>query len=232
MYNYYNPTKQQDPSAPKLSMYAYGRDYHKVVKNKLKSLFNWLQEEVGDINGRYFVDSAPILERDWAKKSGLGWIGKNTLLISPQKGSYFFLAEIICDVEFIYDQPIKDYCGTCKRCITACPTDAISPEGYLLDSNKCISYLTIEHKEQISSEFQDQMENWMYGCDICQQVCPWNRFSTTHQENDFLPKEEVINKTKEDWKSLTENEFDILFNGSAVKRTKYKGLKRNIDFLK
>lgn len=231
MYNYFNPEKQ-DVSAPEISMYAYGRDYHKVVKKKLKALYQWMHDNVGDINGRYFVDSAPVMERDWAKRSGLGWVGKNTLLINPKKGSYFFLAEIICDVTFVYDEPISDHCGTCKRCIDACPTEAISPEGYLMDGSRCISYLTIELKEDIPTEFKGKMANWMYGCDICQQVCPWNKFSTKHSEPDFLPKDEVLQMTKEEWLDLDELAFDRLFNGSAIKRTKYKGLKRNINFLK
>lgn len=231
MYNYFNPEKQ-DVSAPEISMYAYGRDYHKVVKKKLKALYQWMHDNVGDINGRYFVDSAPVMERDWAKRSGLGWVGKNTLLINPKKGSYFFLAEIICDVTFVYDEPISDHCGTCRRCIDACPTEAISPEGYLMDGSRCISYLTIELKEDIPTEFKGKMANWMYGCDICQQVCPWNKFSTKHSEPDFLPKDEVLQMTKEEWLDLDELAFDRLFNGSAIKRTKYKGLKRNINFLK
>jgi epoxyqueuosine reductase len=231
MYNYHNPTLQTDPSAPKISQYAFGRDYHKVVKKKLKHLFNYIQESIGEVNGRYFVDSAPILERDWAKRSGLGWVGKHTLLLNKNKGSYFFLAEIICDLEFDYDNPIKDHCGTCRRCIEACPTDAISEEGYLMDGSKCISYLTIELKNDIPNEFAGKMANWMYGCDICQDVCPWNRFSKKHQEPDFEPSLELLSKTKEEWEALDEVVFDRLFNGSPVKRTKYWGLKRNINFL-
>ncbi len=231
LYNYYSEEIQEDSSAPKISKYAYGRDYHKVIKGKLKNLFNWVKDQFGDVNGRYFVDSAPILERDWAKISGLGWTGKNTLLITPQKGSYFFLAELLIDIELDYDHPIKDYCGTCKRCIDACPTDAIAPEGYLLDSNKCISYLTIELKDEIPLEFNGKLDNWMYGCDICQQVCPWNRFSSAHNEPDFLPRKDLLKIKKEDWLSLSEDEFDYLFNGSAVRRTKFSGLKRNIEFL-
>jgi len=231
MYNYYNDALQDDPNAPKISMYAYGRDYHKVIRKKLKELFSFMTSLVGHINGRVFVDSAPILERDWAKRSGLGWIGKHTLMLTPQKGSYFFLAEIICDVELIYDLPIKDHCGTCTRCIEACPTDAISKDGYLLDSSRCISYLTIERKGGIPEEFKDYMDNYMYGCDICQQVCPWNRFSTQHKEVEFLPKEEIISYTKTQWQEITKEVFDIIFEGSPIKRTKFEGLKRNIDFL-
>jgi epoxyqueuosine reductase len=232
LFNYYTDDTQSDKNAPKISMYAYGRDYHKVVKSRLKQLEKYLEETLGQISSRSFVDSAPVLERDWAKRSGLGWSGKNTLTINPKLGSYFFLAEIICDVVFDYDLPIKDYCGTCTRCIESCPTDAISPQGYLLDSNKCISYLTIERKDDIPVEFKNKMEGYMYGCDICQQVCPWNRFSKPHNEPEFKPKNELIQMSKSDWEDLTEDTFNALFTGSAVKRTKFKGLRRSIDFLK
>ena len=232
MYNYYTEEKQEDPSAPQLAMYAYGKDYHKVVKKKLIQLHKWMSETFGEIDGRCFVDSAPVLERDWAKRSGLGWVGKHTLLVNPKMGSYFFLCEIICDLELEYDHPIKDHCGTCTRCIEACPTDAISPNGYVMDGSKCISYLTIELKNEIPEEFSDQMENWMFGCDICQQVCPWNKFSKPHSEEKFLPKEGLLEMTKRDWEEITEDMFTKVFEGSAVKRTKFKGLKRNIDFLK
>jgi len=232
MYNYYSEKVQEDEQAPKIAMYAHGKDYHKIVKKKLLQLFKWMQESFGDLDGRCFVDSAPVLERDWAKRSGLGWVGKNTLLINPKSGSYFFLCEIICDLELQYDHPIKDHCGTCTRCIEACPTDAISEKGYIMDGSKCISYLTIELKNEIPSEFTDQMQNWMFGCDICQQVCPWNRFSTPHTEEKFQPKEELLKMKKSDWEELTEDVFNTLFEGSAVKRTKFTGLKRNIEFLK
>lgn len=232
MYNYYNDKQQSDPNAPKISMYAYGRDYHKVVRKKLKDLFAFIASIVGDIDGRIFVDSAPILERDWAKRSGLGWIGKHTLMLTPQKGSYFFLAEIVCDLELVYDLPIKDHCGTCTRCIEACPTDAISKEGYLLDASRCISYLTIEKRGEIPEEFKGQMGEYMYGCDICQQVCPWNRFSSPHNEDYFKPKEDMINYTKSQWQEITEETYNVIFEGSPVKRTKFEGLKRNIAFLK
>lgn len=231
MYNYYTDETPSDPSAPKIASYAYGRDYHKVVKKKLKQLSLFMKSEIGDFQGRAFVDSAPVLERDWAKRSGLGWIGKNTLLIHPRKGSYFFLAEIICDLELQYDHPIKDYCGTCTRCIDACPTDAFSENGYLLDASKCISYLTIERKDAIPQEFKGKMENWMFGCDICQEVCPWNRFSEIHNENDFKARPELLEMSKKDWQEITEEIFDEIFRGSPVKRTKYDGLKRNIKFL-
>ncbi|MEM9546455.1 MAG: tRNA epoxyqueuosine(34) reductase QueG [Bacteroidota bacterium] len=232
MYNYYSEKHQEDPDAPKIAMYAYGKDYHKVVKKKLILLFKWIQDEFGDIQGRCFVDSAPVLERDWARRSGLGWVGKHTLLINPKMGSYFFLGEIICDLELEYDHPIKDHCGTCTRCIEACPTDAINKEGYLMDGSKCISYLTIELKNDIPEIFSDQMQNWMFGCDICQQVCPWNRFSSSHREDKFLPKDELMSMTKREWIEITEDVFNQLFEGSAVKRTKFTGLKRNIEFLK
>jgi epoxyqueuosine reductase len=230
-YNYYTERHQSDPSSPKISKYAYGRDYHKVIKKKLKKLYHAIQEEYEEVNGRYFVDSAPVLERDWAARSGVGWVGKNTLVIHPRYGSYFFLATMIIDMELEYDHPIKDYCGTCTACIDACPTDAINSEGYLMDSSKCISYLTIELKDDIPSEFKGKMENWMYGCDICQEVCPWNRFSNEHDEPDFIPGVELLDMKLDDWRDLNEEKFDDLFRGSAVKRTKFKGLKRNIDFL-
>jgi epoxyqueuosine reductase len=231
MYNYYTEVKQADETAPKISMYALGRDYHKIIRKKLKRVIAAIREEVGEVNGRGFVDSAPILERDWARRSGLGWVGKNTLLIHPRKGSYFFLAELLLDLDLSYDTPIKDHCGTCTRCIDACPTEAISPEGYVMDGSKCISYLTIELKEAIPEAFAGKMGGYMYGCDICQQVCPWNRFSERHTEPDFEPKEALLQMSKREWQEVTEEVFDRLFEGSAVKRTKFTGLKRNIDFL-
>lgn len=230
-YNYFTEKEQEDPQAPKISKYAYGRDYHKVVKKKLTLLLKFIKEEVGDISGRCFVDSAPILERDWAKRSGMGWVGKNTMLISPTQGSYFFLSEIILDLDLDYDQPISDHCGTCTKCIDACPTDAINEKGFIMDGSKCISYLTIELKTQLPEAYQGKLANYMYGCDICQQVCPWNRFSTRHTEPDFEPKEELMTKTKKEWIDITEEVFDRLFFGSPVKRAKFEGLKRNIDFL-
>jgi epoxyqueuosine reductase len=230
-YNYFHSEKQKDASAPKISMYAYGKDYHKVVRKKLNTLFEYIKTLCGSVEGRVFVDSAPVLERDWAKRSGLGWIGKNTMLINPKKGSFFFLGEIIIDLELEYDHPIKDYCGTCTKCIEACPTEAIHPEGYIMDGQKCISYLTIELKSAIPETFHDSMDGWMFGCDICQQVCPWNRFSEEHEETLFLPDPTLLNMTKQDWENLTEDVFETLFQGSAVKRTKYSGLKRNIQFV-
>ena len=230
-YNYYSNVRQIDPEAPQISMYAYGKDYHKVVKKKLQQMLEWMKTSFGNINSRVFVDSAPVLERDWARRSGLGWMGKNTMIIHPKKGSWFFLAEIITDLEMVYDQQLSDYCGTCTRCIDACPTEAIHEDGYLMDGSKCISYLTIELKKKLPLEYKDKMENWMFGCDICQQVCPWNRFAESHSEPAFLPKEKLISMSKEEWHDLSEPLFDELFEGSAVKRTKYEGLKRNIQFL-
>ena len=231
-YNYYSTEDQQDPSAPKISKYAYGRDYHKVIKKKMKEFIFRLKDKLGDFEGRCFVDSAPVLERDWARRAGLGWIGKHTLLLSKQKGSFFFLTELICDLELDYDHHVSDHCGKCTACIDACPTNAIAPEGYVLDAQKCISYLTIELKEAIPKSFQDKMENWMFGCDICQDVCPWNRFAHQHNEPEFQPKEHLLQMTKKEWQEITKEVFDDLFEGSAVKRTKYQGLSRNIKFLK
>lgn len=231
MYNYHNAAQQEDPAAPKISQYAYGKDYHFVIKDKLRSLFQYINDEVGAVEGRVFVDSAPVMERDWARRAGNGWMGKHTLLIHPKAGSYFFLAEIICDLELPPDPPIKDYCGTCTRCIDACPTEAIAPEGYQLNAGKCISYLTIELREALPEDFRGKMENWMFGCDICQQVCPWNRFSKPHDEPEFEPHPDLLQMRKGDWKELTEEVFRKVFKKSAVKRTKFAGLKRNIAFL-
>lgn len=232
LYNYHNPEKQEDPTAPKISQYAYGKDYHQIIKSKLRKLLSYLRENIGEIDGRCFVDSAPVLERDWAKRSGTGWVGKNTLLINPKAGSYFFLAELIIDLDLDADGAMKDYCGRCTRCIDACPTDAISPNGYIVDGSKCISYLTIELKENLPTAFKDKMDNWMFGCDVCQEVCPWNRFATRHNEPEFEPHSDLLAFKKEDWEELTEETFRKVFKKSAVKRTKYAGLKRNIDFLK
>lgn len=231
-YNYYNPDKQSDQDSPKISMYAYGRDYHKVVKKKLKTLFNYITEQFGEIQGRCFVDSAPVLERDWAKISGIGWVGKHTLLIHPKQGSYFFLAEIILDLELEPTDSIKDHCGTCTRCIEACPTDAISPEGYVLDGSKCISYLTIELRDNIPEEYKDKMEGWVYGCDICQDVCPWNRFSKRHNEQEFDSHPDLLGMKQKDWEEITEEVFNTVLKHTPMSRVKYEGLKRNIEFLK
>lgn len=229
-YNYFNENLQKDKDAPKISKYAYGNDYHKVIKEKLKILFRELQKEFGDINGRVFIDSAPIMEKAWAAKSGLGWIGKNTNLISQKVGSFYFLAEIIVDLEFEYDTPVTDHCGSCTACIDSCPTGALV-KPYEIDASKCISYLTIELKDEIPSEFNGKMDNWAFGCDVCQDVCPWNRFSRKHNEPLFNPNQEMMKMGKKEWEELTEETFEVIFKNSAVKRTKYKGLKRNISFI-
>ena len=229
-YNYFNENLQKVKDAPKISKYAYGNDYHKVIKEKLKILFKELQKEFGDINGRVFIDSAPIMEKAWAAKSGLGWIGKNTNLISQKVGSFYFLAEIIVDLEFEYDSPVTDHCGSCTACIDSCPTGALV-KPYEIDASKCISYLTIELKDEIPSEFNGNMDNWAFGCDVCQDVCPWNRFSRKHNEPLFNPNQEMMKMGKKEWEELTEETFEVIFKNSAVKRTKYKGLKRNISFI-
>ncbi len=232
MYNYYTDRRPEDLEAPRISTYAYGKDYHYVIKDKLRDLVQSMEQAIGrEIHGRCFTDSAPVMERDWARRSGIGWMGKNTLLIHPRAGSYFFLAELIIDLPLAADGPMKDYCGSCTRCIEACPTDAIAEEGYRLDASKCISYLTIELKDEIPEAFQGKMEHWVFGCDICQEVCPWNRFSEPHSEPAFDPKPELLSMTSSDWKELTEDVFRKLFRQSAVKRTKFKGLKRNINFV-
>ena len=229
-YNYFNENLQKVKDAPKISKYAYGNDYHGVIREKLKILFKELQKEFGDINGRVFIDSAPIMEKAWAAKSGLGWIGKNTNLISQKVGSFYFLAEIIVDLEFEYDSPVTDHCGSCTACIDSCPTGALV-KPYEIDASKCISYLTIELKDEIPSEFNGKMDNWAFGCDVCQDVCPWNRFSRKHNEPLFNPNQEMMKMGKKEWEELTEETFEVIFKNSAVKRTKYKGLKRNISFI-
>lgn len=230
-FNYY-PSQFQNSESYKISKYAYGQDYHHVIKSKLRELLASIQDEIGEVNGRCFVDSAPVLERAWAERAGLGWNGKHSLLIEKQKGSFFFLAELIIDLELDYDAPTKtDHCGECTRCIDACPTEAILPNN-VIDSNKCISHLTIELKDSIPNQFKNDIENWMFGCDICQDICPWNRFSKPHNEPLFAPKEELLNFNKKDWEEITEETFGKVFQKSAVKRTKYSGLKRNIAFLK
>ena len=231
LFNYHNPLKQQDEDAPKISQYAYGKDYHFVLKKKLLELQSFITTNFGEINCRGFVDSAPVMDKVWAEKSGLGWIGKHSNLINKEKGSYFFIAELIVDLELTSDIPIKDYCGTCSKCIDACPTNAII-KPYVVDGSKCISYLTIELKDELlPKEFEGKMDNWMFGCDICQEVCPWNRFSTPHKEPMFEPHPDLLKLTKNEWEELTEDVFQNLFKKAAVKRTKYKGLKRNITFL-
>jgi epoxyqueuosine reductase len=230
-FNYHNPDVAPHADALKISQYAYGADYHHVVKARLAELFEYLRSEAGDVQGRCFVDSAPILEREWAQRAGLGWNGRHTLTIHPKRGSYFFLAEIVCDLPLVYDDPIRDHCGTCRRCIDACPTEAIAPEGYFLDASKCISYLTIELKEAIPEEFRGRMDGWMFGCDVCQQVCPWNRFAEPHDEPELAPHPDLLAMTRREWVELTEATFGQIFKKSAVKRTKYAGLRRNIEFL-
>jgi epoxyqueuosine reductase len=231
MFNYFTEEKQTDSDAPKISIYAYGEDYHSVIKDKLSNVLEKCRDQIGDINARIFVDSAPVLDKAWAKRSGLGWMGKNTNIINKQQGSFFFLAEIICDIPFVYDGPIKDYCGTCTACIDHCPTEAI-PEPYIVDGSKCISYFTIELKDAVlPSSQKEKFENWMFGCDICQDVCPWNRFSKPHAEPRFTPDKKLMTMSKSDWQDLTEDVFSELFRRSAVKRTKFEGLKRNIRHL-
>ncbi len=228
LYNYY-PEKTQDTNTYKVSKYAYGKDYHNVIKAKLKDFLDRIQEHIGEVNGRAFVDSAPVLEKAWAAKSGLGWIGKHSNLLSKKVGSFYFIAELIIDLELDYDTPVTDHCGSCTKCIDACPTQAITP--YQVDGSKCISYLTIELKDAIPNQFKDQLDNWMFGCDICQDVCPWNRFSKPHNQPLFNPHPDLLENTKEDWEEITKDVFNEIFRKSAVKRTKYEGLKRNIKFI-
>ncbi len=229
VYNYYPKKVYQLEDKPKIAKYAYGEDYHFVIKEKLKAFMQRIKDEVGEVEGRAFVDSAPVHERAWAAKSGLGWIGKNSLLLNREMGSFFFLAELIIDLELEADGPIKDYCGTCTACQDACPTNAI-PEPYVVDGSRCISYLTIELKEEIPKEFNQNMEGWAFGCDICQDVCPWNRFSKPHKEEKFQPQG-WENFSNQEWQEMTEDVFRKVFKKSAVKRTKYEGLKRNLNFI-
>ena len=229
--NYYPSEKQQDNTAPKISKYAYGNDYHDVIKEKLNLLLQFIRITIGEVDGRAFVDSAPDLDRAWAKKSGLGWVGKNGNLINKNSGSFFFIAELIIDLDLEYDGAVKDYCGSCTRCIDACPTDAIV-NPYIIDGSKCISYFTIELKENIPTDVKGKFHNWAFGCDICQDVCPWNKFSKPNNEPQFIAKDEMLGMTKNDWLELTDETFKRVFKNSAVKRTKFVGLKRNIDFLK
>lgn len=231
IYNYFPQEDLAKEGQFKIAKYAYGEDYHFVVKDKLKLFMERLQQQVGEVNGRAFVDSAPVMERAWAKKSGLGWIGKNSLLLNKQMGSFFFLAELILDLELEYDGPVKDYCGTCTACIDACPTDAIA-EPYVVDGSKCISYFTIELKEEIPNDVKGKFENWIFGCDICQDVCPWNSFSKPHHEPRFMPDGDLEKMSLKDWKEITDEVFQKIFRHSAVKRTKLDGLKRNIQFIR
>ena len=229
-YNYYTEKTSKDSNF-KISKYAYGNDYHFVIKNKLKDLFEYIKEKTGDINGRVFVDSAPILERAWAKKSGLGWIGKNTNLISKKNGSFFFLCEIILDLELEYDHIETDHCGSCTACIDACPTNAIV-EPYVVDGSKCISYYTIELKNNIPDYAKNTYDDWIFGCDICQDVCPWNRFSKPHQEPLFNSNEEFLSISKNDWIEMTKETFNKVFKNSPIRRAGFDGIKRNIEFIK
>lgn len=229
--NYYPAEEDQQPDDTlKVSKYAYGRDYHHVIKDKLKHLLWDMQAHIGEIGGRAFVDSAPVLDKAWARKSGLGWVGKNSNLITPGAGSFYFIAELIVDVELSYDGPIRDYCGSCTRCLDACPTQAIV-EPYVVDGSKCISYFTIELKDQLPAEVQGQFGSWIFGCDICQDVCPWNRFSRPTREEQFSPHPQLKEMREQDWREITQEVFQTLFRHSAVKRTGYAGLQRNIAFI-
>jgi epoxyqueuosine reductase len=229
--NYFTEETQKDPKAPKISKYAYGADYHHVIKGKLRELVHFINEEIGEVGGRAFVDSAPVMDKAWAAKSGLGWIGKNSNLLNSKAGSFFFIGELILDIELEPDGPTTDHCGTCTACIDACPTEAII-QPYVVDGSKCISYFTIELKDAIPSSMKGQFDNWAFGCDVCQDVCPWNRFSKPHSESQFNPHPDMLEMTKQDWEELTEDVFKKVFQKSAVKRTKFSGLKRNIEFLK
>ena len=229
-YNYY-PKDLQNKEAPKISKYAYGMDYHYVIKEKLIFFLSFIKDKIGDVNGRAFVDSAPILEKAWASKSGIGWVGKNSNLITKQVGSFYFLAELIVDLELDYDGIETDHCGECTACIDSCPTQAIT-EPYVVDGSKCISYFTIELKENIPNEFKEKFEDWVFGCDICQDVCPWNKFSKPHKEPLFQPTSEFMKMSRDEWNEITEETFNKIFKNSAVKRTGYKGLTRNLNFIK
>lgn len=231
MLNYY-PSQKQTTNSYKLSKYAYGEDYHEVIKKKLRVFLDKIRERIGEVDGRAFTDSAPVLEKAWATKSGMGWRGKNNLMIRPMQGSFFFIAELIIDLDLLPDGPIKDYCGTCTKCIDACPTGALDTP-YQINASKCISYATIELRDALlPGEFKDKMEDWMFGCDICQDVCPWNRFATPHSVVEFEPRAGLMDMQYEDWNELTQEVFSQYFSKSAVKRTKLSGLKRNIAFLK
>lgn len=229
VYNYF-PHNQQSGDRLKVAKYAYGEDYHFVVREKLNLLMNVIHEQIGDVSGRAFVDSAPVMERAWAKKSGIGWIGKNSLLLNRELGSFYFLAELIIDLELDYDSAVKDYCGSCTACMDACPTEAI-PAPYVVDASKCISYLTIELKEEIPAEAKGKFEDWIFGCDICQDVCPWNRFSKPHQEPRFEPPNDLLHMDRREWMEMTEEVFNTMFRKSALQRSRYTGLRRNIAFV-
>jgi epoxyqueuosine reductase len=228
LFNYY-PSKEINNNSFKISKYAYGKDYHFIIKDKLKTLLSSMRNEIGEIDGRVFVDSAPIMEKAWAKKSGLGWIGKNTNLISKKTGSFFFIAEIIVDLELEYDNEVTDHCGSCTACLDACPTDALY-EPYKIDASKCISYFTIELKEQFPNDLKKDFNDWIFGCDICQDVCPWNKFSRPNEEPLLNPLKEINQYSKKDWLELTDEVFKVVFKETPLERTKFKGLKRNIKY--
>lgn len=228
-YNYYTDKLQQDTNAPKISKYAYGIDYHFVIKEKLKQLLEFIKSDIGEVHGRAFVDSAPIMEKAWAKKSGLGWIGKNSNLITQRVGSFYFIAELIVDLDLEVDHAVTDHCGSCTACIDACPTEAIT-EPYQVDGSKCISYFTIELKDNIPSEFKGKFDHWMFGCDICQDVCPWNKFSKPNNEPLLKPHEDLSEYSKKDWIEMTDEVFKVVFKESPLKRAKFEGLKRNINY--
>lgn len=228
--NYY-PSEHQNKDSYKISKYAYGQDYHHVIKGKLKELLLFIQTEIGEVSGRAFVDSAPVLDKAWAAKSGLGWVGKNSNLITQKVGSFYFIAELIVDLELEYDTPTTDHCGTCTACLDSCPTEAIVAP-YVVDGSKCVSYFTIELKDNLPQEMKGKFDDWMFGCDVCQDVCPWNRFSKPHNEPLFNTNSEILNYSKSDWEEITLDTFQKVFKNSAVKRTKYEGLLRNINFLK
>lgn len=228
--NYY-PSEHQNEDSYKISKYAYGQDYHHVIKEKLKELLHFIQTEIGEVSGRAFVDSAPVLDKAWAAKSGLGWVGKNSNLITQKVGSFYFIAELIIDLELEYDTPTTDHCGSCTACLDACPTEAIVAP-YVVDGSKCISYFTIELKDNLPQEMKGKFDDWMFGCDVCQDVCPWNRFSKPHNEPLFQANSDILNFSKSDWEEITVDTFQKVFKNSAVKRTKYEGLLRNINFLK
>lgn len=227
--NYY-PEETQIEDSYKISKYAYGEDYHYVIKDKLKELLYFIQSEIGDVDGRVFVDSAPVLDKAWAAKSGLGWVGKNNNLINRKNGSFFFIAELIIDLDLETDGPTTDHCGTCTKCIDACPTKAIE-SPYIVNGSKCISYLTIELRDDIPSEFANKLDDWMFGCDVCQDICPWNRFAKPHSEPRFIPNNELMHLEKREWRELTKDTFNEIFKKSAIKRAKFDGLLRNIQFL-
>ena len=228
----YFPAQRQKGNVPQVSKYAYGKDYHEVIKEKLKIFLQLIKENIGEVHGRGFTDSAPVLERSWAQKSGLGWVGKNGNLITKTNGSFFFISTLITDLEIEPDNPFtKDYCGTCTKCIDNCPTDAILPDK-VIDGSKCISYFTIELKDLlIPNEMKGRFENNLFGCDVCQDVCPWNRFSKPTNEVEFIPLHEILNFSKNDWEEMTEENFKIIFNNSPLKRAKFEGIKRNLKFL-